>query len=182
MFKGTRIVIVLVVLVLGLISIFGAQYFIKTYRFEEPFKEKVLAIEGIDQVNLIDTEDGKRIVLTLGNAVVLDEAFLKVEELAHQSLKGKIKIEIEDQASPTMKDLYHEMHFAIYEGITTGYFTQMVKRINEIGAENQVQDLDIKIDQNYVYLKLVKNGEMYSKIVTRNLGNLSYIGDQGGEF
>ncbi len=186
MFKGIRPTIVAFVLVVGLIAFFGGQLVIKHFYLEKPFKEEVLSIEGVSNVRIENVGDMQKVYLTVDSAVELKEAYIKVNEFAQEMLQGQFVVEIENSASSEkMKKLYDEMHFAIYEGIARGQFTQMAAQVKEIAAEDQVENLDIKVDNSNVYLTMVKDGEIYSKVIARKTEQLAYLtgerDNRGGE-
>ncbi|AZR72556.1 hypothetical protein BBF96_03645 [Anoxybacter fermentans] len=179
--KGIRPVVVLIALIIGLVVIFGTQYMVQTKFLEEPFKKKVLSIDGIEDVKLIETENGKQVYLIMRSDVELKDAFLEVNRLAQEMLSGRIEIKIENQVSQDMKELYKRMHFVIYEGIASGKFTWMAAQLEAIGLEAQLQDLDVQVDNNFVYVKMIKNGEVFCKVVPRKAEGLAYMKEERGE-
>lgn len=181
MFKGVRLTIVLIVLLVGLGVFLGGQYVVKTYHLEEPFKAKVLSMEGIESVELTETDKSMKVRLTLNSDVRLQEVYQTVNELANEMLNQKITIEMDQQISQELEDLYQEMHFAIYEGIASGKFTMMSTQLKEIATTEQVDDYQIQVDNNNVYLKVVADGEVFSKIIPRQSERLVYMNSEGGE-
>lgn len=177
-----RPVMVVAVLVMSLAAIFGVQYIVKTYRFEEPFKERVLSIEGIEGVRLENGADVTKIYLTMGMEVDVQKSFQEVTEVVNEMMKGKTAIEIEDRASSVMAEFYRQMHYSIYEGIASGRFTAMAEELKVIAGENRLDDYTLQVDNGNVYLKLVKDGEVFIKVVPRSGEQVAYQNTlKGGE-
>lgn len=162
-----RPMVVILALVLGLAVIFGTQFAVKTYSFEKPFKEQVLSINGIKSVQITEGGQGKNIVLTLKPEVNLEEAYQQVAVIAQDKLRGQSTITIEDKTSTGIKNIYKQMHYSIYQGIASGEFTEMAVQIKNIAVANQLKNYDLRVDNNNVYLKLVKNGEVFCKVISR---------------
>lgn len=167
MHQKIRPMVVIIALVLGLAAIFGAQYVVKTYSFEKPFKEQVLSISGVKDVKIADSANGKKIYLTVSPNVDLENAYQKVTDIAQDKLRGQTTIEFDGNSSKGLQDIYKQMHYSIYQGIASGEFTQMAAQVKTIAAAGQLKDYDLRVDNNNVYLKLVKNKEVYCQVVPR---------------
>ena len=179
-FKGVRLTIVVVTLIVGLAVIFGGQYAVKTFYQEEPFKKRVLSIEGIEDVKLVEVKDGQKVYLTVNPEVDVKTAYRKTDEMAQEMLKGEVKVEVDNKSTAQLQDIYHKMHFAIYEGIASGKFTVMAENIEAIGQEIELQDLNVEVDNENVYLKFAKNNQVYTKVLPRKTQQIA-LQNQGGE-
>lgn len=177
-----RPVIVVVAFVLGLAFIFGTQFAVKTYRLEEPFKAKVLSMDGIQNVQLVNTADGRKIILTVEPRVQLEKVYHDVQQLTKETLRGQSTIEINGKAGARLTGIYQQMHFAIYEGIASGQFTRMADQLKQVAEVTQVEKYSVQVDQENVYLKLVDKGEVLVKVVPRQMERLAQINqNKGGE-
>jgi hypothetical protein len=177
-----RPVVVVLALVLGLALIFGTQFAVKTYRLEEPFKAKVLSMDGIQNVQLVNATDGRRIIVTVETHVELAKAYHRIQELAKETLRGQSTIEINGKASARLTGIYQQMHFAIYEGIASGKFTQMADQLKGVAEVAHVEKYSVQVDQENVYLKLIENGEVFVKVVPRQMERVAYVNlNEGGE-
>lgn len=181
MLKKIRPMIVVATLVVSLAFIFGTQFAVKTYRLEEPFKQEVLSLQGVKDVQLVNTSDGRAIRLTLGQDVQLKDMYQHVEKLAKETWGENFTIEMKDTASAEMAEIYQEMHFAVYEGIASGKFTQMAAQMKEIANAVEVSDYELQVDNTNVYLKLVKDGEVFTQVIPRQAERVAYITTEGGE-
>lgn len=177
-----RPMIVVLALVLGLAFIFGTQFAVKTYRLEEPFKAKVLSIDGITKVQLENTADGRRILLTVEPGVELASAYHRVQELAKETLRGQSTIEMNGKAGARLAGIYQQMHFAIYEGIASGHFTQMADQLKEVAEAVNIENYSVQVDQENVYLTLAENGDVFVKVIPRQMEPMAYANlNEGGE-
>lgn len=181
MFKGIRLTIVIIALVVGLSVFLGGQYVVKTYHLEEPFKAEVLSMKGVEGVELTETGNSMKVRLTMNSDVRLQQVYQKVNELANEMLQQKITIEMDQKTSQEMEDLYQDMHFAIYEGIASGKFTAMSTQLKEIATTERVDDYQIQVDNDNVYLKVVADGEIFCTIIPRQSDRLVYMNSEGGE-
>lgn len=177
-----RPVIVILALVLGLAFIFGTQFAVKTYRMEEPFKAKVLSLDGISNVELGNTSEGREILLTVEPHVELAKVHQRVRELAKDTLRGKITIEINGKADARLAGIYQQMHFAVYEGIASGKFTQMADQLKQIADAAHIEKYSVQVDHENVYLKLIEGGKVFVKVVPRQMERVAFVNvNKGGE-
>lgn len=178
MFKGIRLKIVVLVLIISLLVIFGGQYILKFLYLEKQFKEKVLSIRGIEDLRIENLNKTQKIYLTLDSDVDLKEAYNQVSELSHKMLKQSFSLQIENvNISQQMEEIYDQMHLAIYEGIACGKFTQMAAQIREIADISEVEKLDIKVDSQNIYLKIVKDKQVYCQVVPRQEDQVAVADD-----
>lgn len=181
MFKKIRINIVVLVLIISLLAIFGGQYIINFIYLEKQYREKALSIRGIEDLRVEDLDKTQIIYLTLDAEVDLPEAYHQVNELTQKMIKGSFSLRIENKhMSPGMKELYSQMHFAIYEAIAVGKFTQMAAQLQEIADMSQVKKLDIKVDSDNIYLKIVKDNEVFCQVVSRQRDRVAFVDDHTG--
>lgn len=158
-----NVVIVVFVIVLGLAL--ALQYFTHRKLVIEPIYQAFANIEGVIGVDLAEQDD--QIVLTLALAEVeqLDMLAAEISSTAAQFAKP-LQIIIKDKANQTLKAAYDQMHFAVEQGIATGYFVEMAERIEQLASEYQIK-FTLKVDGNYVYLQLHDGDDYLYQIVSR---------------
>lgn len=182
MFKGMRLFVIVVTLIVSLSLIFGIQYLVKSRYLEEPFKEKVLSIKGIEKVSLTKEGNLSKVYLTLASDVDLKDAYQQVNQLAKEMLKNQSVVEIEEKTNDELQVLYEKMHFSIYEAIANGSYVQMRDQLNDLTSSYQLQDFQVQVDNFNVYLKLVSNDVVFCKVISQGDGELVSLNSQeGGE-
>ena len=182
MFKGMRLIVVVLVLIVSLSLIFGVQYLVKSRYLEEPFKEKVLSIKGIEKVRLTKEDNLNKVYLSLAADVDLKDAYNLVNQLAVKMLKGQTVVEVETETSDELLALYEQMHFSIYEAIANGNYVQMQNQLKNFSSIHQLQGFQVQVDNFNVYLKLVDNDVVFCKVISQNNGEfVSLNSEKGGE-
>ena len=86
-------------------------------------------------------------------------------ELWRRSWGIKGKIIITNNSIKELSASYLQMHYAIYEGINTGRFLEMKKNIDDIALSLELDNYQVWVDNEAVYLQLDKNNNsFYSRI------------------
>jgi len=158
-----NVVVVVFIVVLGLAM--SLQYFIHKKAVIEPIYQAFANIDGVESVELQEQDGRIILMLALTEVEQLHTLAAEIGETAAR-FSQPIRILFKDRPNETLKAAYDQMHFALEQGIATGYFVEMAERIAELAGKYQV-DYALRIDGNYVYLQLHDGGNYLYKVVSR---------------
>jgi len=171
-FKGFKINIIILVVVVVLGLFFSGQHLFKIYNVDRPIKNEILALEQINDVSIIDNNDKKDLLIEFNSGIDFYESYQEVHQIMQDKLgnkSGNIIITENDQNSKELDDIYYKLHFAIYQGINTGYFVEMEKNIQSIVGINNIDSHKIWVDNNAIYIQLDNNDKsLYKRIIFNN--------------
>ncbi len=172
-FKGFKINIIILVIVLVIGLFFSAQYLFKVYNVDKPIKNEILALKGIKDVSIIDNSDQKDLLIDFHSGIDFYKSYQDVNQIMQDKLgskSGNIIISKNDQENEELDDIYYKLHYAIYQGINTGYFVEMEKNVETIVGMYELDSHKIWVDNNAIYIQLDNNNKsLYKRISYNNI-------------
>ncbi|MTI60643.1 MAG: hypothetical protein FH762_11835 [Firmicutes bacterium] len=165
-FKGVKINIVAIVILIILISFFVGQHFYKVYNIDKPIKEEIAGVDGVKEVEMVNKDGKMDMILSLDPAIDFYHVYKEIEGIfADSKINDKGSIIIKNESNSDLDNVYYRLHYAIYEGIKTNKFVTMEENVAEIVEESEFTDYKLWIDNEAVYFQL--NGDetsLYKKI------------------
>ncbi|MFW5962612.1 MAG: hypothetical protein ACOCQR_03250 [bacterium] len=157
---------------LVIIFFFGTQYIINIFFIEKPIEQDIAKIKGVEEVSLENKKNQINIEMTLNPNLDLYNTYDKIEKIAKEKVsKENFIVKFVNKENQFLEDIYHEMHYAIYEGIYTKKFVIMQERLEEIVRKHKIDNLNLWVDDKRVLLQLDHNDKSYYKnIVIHSLG------------
>jgi len=179
-YGNLRVKIILVVIILSLATFLGGRYLFGQYRVEQPLINNIMEIEGVEEV--VFNEQKAEIVLELeiteGFNIFTD--YNKVESIAEEMLADStFSIVINDKPDLQLEELLKEIHFPLFEGLSTHQYSEMKLQIEKIIAGYNIEDYQINIDDKNLYLQ-IRQGDHF---IYRTFSRLLPLNNQkaGGE-
>lgn len=166
--RDININIVLLVILIVVISFFAGKHLFNVYGVKQPLSTELKAIDGVDTVELIENNNRTDIKVSLKPKVDLYKIYQEIAETSADELgEKKGEILVRENNSSSLNKVYYQIHYAIYEGISTNKFTNMKDNI-----EKNLNDSDIKyklwVNNNKVLLRLDGKEKSLYRIVSRN--------------
>lgn len=161
----------------------GARHVYYQKRVIDPLADDAHALPGVESVEVVARGDGLRDVwIDLAPGARVDEVYPQVEALAAAKLRAAFgRVVIRDDPSPRLEELYHRLHFAVQEGISTGLFNRMAEAIEEeLQGEPGVAHR-VYVGDRHVFVHLRdESGELY-RVIPRFSGLVAQAsGMKGG--
>lgn len=176
--KGVRIYVVLVVILVIMGILFGAQYFYQRYNVEEPlFKlySQTKLVDNIKNMKLEQQGDTVSVVLALNRTDNLRRAYQELYRSTGQVLGSQqFQMQIKDTRNKELENIYERSQFVIYEALIKGDFPQMAAAI-ERNAGNSGATARVFMDDQNVYVALYKNQNYLYEVVSRKAVNSTDI-------
>ncbi|NLJ76281.1 MAG: hypothetical protein GX325_03350 [Peptococcaceae bacterium] len=173
--KGLKLHIIILSLLIGIGIIFGAQQMHRKYYIERPVNNVLSADEAIESYRL-ENEGGTLLI----SVKIKGDAGLMVP---YQGIRKNLEqvmgsrsyvLELDDQRDDILDRVWYKSQYAVYQAQVRGSFIEMAEIINREASMNDVE-ADITIDQEYIYLRLRHEDCTLDKIIPRGAGG--YSGD-----
>ncbi|MFZ5640248.1 MAG: hypothetical protein ACOY4Q_06130 [Bacillota bacterium] len=168
--KGIRIYIVLVVVMLMLGLLIGAQYFYQRYSVEQPlFKlySETKLVDNIKKIKLEKQGDTVSVTLALNRTDNLRQAYQDLYRSTGQVLgSDRFRMQLKDTRNRELENVYYQSQFVIYEALVKGSFPQMAATI-EKNARSAGAEARVFIDEKNIYVALYKGENYLYEVVPR---------------
>lgn len=159
-----------IALVITVACLFIVQAVWQSYAVDLPLDKELNAIDGVLNVTLDDNHkinDSTTIYVTLDNTANLQKTYKEISTKIEQTLKGsEYLLEIKDNRSPELEQTYYDIHYYIQKAIVDGDFPLLEAKVREkadlVGVAAKVY-----VDEQNIYLQLVKNDSFLYSVVTR---------------
>lgn len=163
-FRGIKINIVIFIIILVIITYFGAKYFYKEYNVNEPLIEELENRKNIEKVQLVNNDNSFLVKIKLSSGVDLKNEFTAIEDISVKHLNEVPKIKIEYKSNSYLDEVYDQIHFALYEGILSGRYTEMQKLVEKELSYYDIK-YDLSVDSKRLYIKLEDNKRNLYKVI-----------------
>src|SRR5690554_8158600 len=119
-------------MIIVIVAFFSGQYLFNLYNIEKPLINELKEIEGVNDIQIIDNNNNKDIVIVFENDILFFEVYQEIENVINSKLnENQGRVIIKNTEMDKMNEVYYDMHYAIYEGVYTKRFVEMEKNIEE---------------------------------------------------
>lgn len=168
-FKGIRLELVAVGLVISLVIFFGGNYYIQNYRTEDLLREELLAIEEVEKIEINNLDEKREVSMALNQVGNLQNLYQELDSLLNSSLgRGNYIIKLENSDNEKLMIAYQKIHLSVYESIITGRFTDLGNQLGELKDRLKLESAEVSVDESNIYLKLSVSGDEFYKVIKRS--------------
>ncbi|MCK8824940.1 hypothetical protein [Fuchsiella alkaliacetigena] len=169
-FKGIRLKLVAVALILCLGIFFAGNYYFNHYRLNNSLEEVLSSVEEIEKVVIKNEAQPREIVLTLKGVDDLRPVYRKVNDILVEKLGPEdYAITLNESTDPILKEAYDKIHLVIYETIITGEFSKLATQLELLKEEAELSSARISVDHDNIYLELSTEQEHLYKVIEREI-------------
>lgn len=163
--------IVLLALVLTVSGIYGVNYWRQQRLIDEPLKESLLEVDGVEKVNIINTNQHNKISISLLEVKDLSKTYREIEGILDLTYaQGSYQLIILDKRDPYLESLYEKVHYALMEGERRGNYSDMNKEIFLLlNDEMDLVNYHLWVDQEKIYLQLSSDGNYLYEVIPINM-------------
>lgn len=169
--KGIRIYVVLVVVLLMMSLLVGAQYLYQRYNVEQPLFKLYSDTKLVDNIRNIKLEEQGgtvAVTLSLNRTDNLRRAYRELYDYTGQVLgSDRFIMQLKDNRTRELDDIYSQSQFVIYEALTKGNFPAMADAIEQNASYSGVQ-ARVYMDEKNIYVALYKGENYLYEVVPRN--------------
>lgn len=168
-FKGLQVKFILLAALLAGALLFGGYYAYQRFATETPLRAAVLAQPGIKDFAVTKSGSGYTLEIRVGPISDLKGTIEAVVQMIEETGKAPITaINIEDNASAELSEVYYKMHFALEEAAGRGNFTQMKEKVDIIAQEAGVDTFRVQVANSHLYVQLRQDGHYLYRIINRS--------------
>ncbi|HHY37858.1 MAG TPA: hypothetical protein GX507_02910 [Clostridia bacterium] len=167
---GKRIVITGIVSLLTLGTMFVAGNTWARHSIEQPLVHSVSALEGVEDAQLKRAGAKLYLEIRLGDVKDFKALYEDVERAIIEKYGDQeVIISIVDDRDSRLAHAYYLAHFYIAESIATGRFSSIPSNMARLSKEMGLDDWQVWIGSNRVYLKMRANGHHLYEVFDRNV-------------
>jgi hypothetical protein len=161
--------IVLLALVLTVSGIYGVNYWRQQRLIDEPLKESLLEVDGVEKVNITNTNQHNKISISLLEVKDLSKTYREIEGILDLTYDS-YQLIILDKRDPYLESLYEKVHYALMEGERRGNYSDMNKEIFLLlNDEMDLVNYHLWVDQEKIYLQLSSDGNYLYEVIPINM-------------
>ena len=169
-FKGIRLKLVVVVLILCLGIFFAGNYYLNHYRLNNSLEEMLSSIDEIEEVKIENDAQPRKIVLTLREVDDLRSIYKEINQILAEKLGSEdYDITLNESTDETLAEIYNEVHLLIYETIITGEFSKLATQLELLKEEADLKSAQISVDHDNIYLELSTEQDHLYKVIEREI-------------
>ncbi|TDX52922.1 hypothetical protein [Orenia marismortui] len=158
----------IIALILTLSILFAGSYFLDSYKLNHSLANDLEEISGVKSVKIDKEKVDYKIRLRLKEVDNLQKNFKEIKDRIDEAVEEKYTIILETEDSKELDKIYEQINLVLYEALETGEFVKLGDRINFYANNYQLDRKEVKVDNNYIYLTLVKGKQELYKVVERN--------------
>ncbi|MGE5415297.1 MAG: hypothetical protein ACM3UZ_00760 [Acidobacteriota bacterium] len=149
------------------LSLGGFQFY-KSVAVAQPLVKSLNKVQGVTSVNVDDKKVPVLVTVTFKNPIDLKNSYTSVEEMVKNRFPDKAYVikTADVGKSPELAAFYDSLELSVYEGIANNSFMWLNNHI-AIAADKPAISFRLQVDENNLYLELVKNGQSYCKVIKR---------------
>ena len=169
-FRGIRLKLVVVVLILCLGIFFAGNYYFNHYRLNSSLEEVLNSVEEIEKVVIENEAQPREIVLTFRGVDDLRSVYREINDILSEKLGPEdYVISLNGATDPSLKEAYDKIHLLIYETIITGEFSKLATELELLKEEAELTSALISVDHDNIYLQLSTEQEDLYKVIAREI-------------
>lgn len=167
-FKGLRLHIIIPVAVLSFILLLLGQRLYYQSLVLNPLLKGLQDIEGVERVEVVGSKGKLEFLVFLGKVDNLASTYMQIDDQFMEILsEGGYRFSLQDRRDQKLKEVYHHIHFAIFEAITQGSFTRLAAIVDEKAQASGLQRYLVSVDEERVYLQLHLDDAYLYEVIPR---------------
>ncbi len=151
-----RLLPVVITIVLSSGVLFGGWFAYQSLAMEDPFLEKVAAVEGIAGEPVVELQRDQAVVrAALQPGASLRETYRAIVEAGASSLGDrKIVVEVSGDSSEALENWWSEALFDVAQAMETKQYSLIPQRLRERAQTNGSMQVRTEMDDTNVYITL----------------------------
>lgn len=169
---------------LTLAILIGATYVYQKLVYTNPLEASVKQLTAVSSFEIEKGKAYSRIHVQFRVTEKLRTSFYQLlDQLESQSAKDlqNLVLVIDNQPQDNLEQFLHQAQLPIQEAISTGLFTMLPQKLQEVGESTGVT-FDLEIDNTFVFITANYGGQSAHLIVNRGNSPLSIVNSMGGEY
>lgn len=148
-------------LLAGIFKLYQGAYYNQTVK-------KIKQIPGVVDAVVKKSDGEYMVIVKAGKVSHFNIMYESVQEVIKSRYK-KYNIKVIDNRDDYLSDVYYRIHFAIYEAAANNDFVSMKLTIDKVLANIDLDSYKIFVDDNNVYVQLIKGNKYLYEVVPRHI-------------
>jgi hypothetical protein len=152
-----RLLPVVITVLLSSGVLFGGWFAYQSFAMEDPFLEKVAAVEGIAGEPVVEIQREQAVVrIALEPGASLREAYRAIVEAGASSLgEREIVVEASNESSEALESWWSGALFDVAQAMETKQYSAIPQRLRELAEADGSMQVKTEMDDTNVYITLV---------------------------
>jgi hypothetical protein len=159
-----------IALIITVAVLYTGQAIWQNYAVGLPLDKALNGIAGVEKVTWDDSgkiNDTISIYVTLNNIANLQKTHEEISEKIEETLKGdEYKLEILDNRTPELDQVYYEIHYYIQKALVDGDFPTLEQKVSERAAASGIE-AKVYVDEGHIYLQMNKGDSSLYSVAAR---------------
>lgn len=182
-----RILRILTIIITGFLTLgvlVGATYLYNRLVYTNPLEASVGEMSSIGSFQVEQFNSQSKIRVQFNVREKLRTSFYQLlDQLEGQSIKklSNLTIEIDNMENEALRVFLTDARLPVYEVISTGNFTALPAKLDEISKNTQVQ-YELEIDNNFIFITAYTGELTAHLVIDRGNTTLLIVNTMGGEY
>lgn len=139
---------------------------LRTLTVTRPLQSAMAAVDGLENVQMINGTDGLTVILTVKQGADLQSAYeAAMAQAGVQAQNAVAQVLVKDSNDPALAKLYRErVAFVVHEAIATGHYAGLPAQVQAAAGTAQAT---VTIDGQHLYITLQEGDKMLHRVVSR---------------
>ncbi len=158
----------LIALVLTLGILFLGNYAFDNYKVNHSLEKSLTEVNGVAEVETVKLEGEYQVKVKLEDTNNLQKIFTQIDNITKEELNNKkYQVILVSPENSQLTRVYDQIDLALYEALETGEFVKLGERIKSYADQYQLDQAEVNVDQDYIYLTLVEDKQQLYKVIER---------------
>lgn len=167
-----NISLVIGIVIASFIMIIGAQFLYTRYYVNAPLIHSLNKVHAVNSASLVEEKNKIIVQVNLGAVGNLPQSYQTISQLVKEKMGPDTEIRIISKPNSRLEEIKDKMDFSLQEAGSIGNYAQMYTRVEEIAKDNGLEDWNLYLDQDNIYLHLGdKNYYIYEVVPRRSEKN-----------
>lgn len=159
--KGFNVTIVLFAFVLSLVGLLAFERILGAYTVDRPLRKALGEMEGVQAFELMEDSGMTNLFIQLTEVDDLQRTYKELHRVAEKMLGKRLgAIRIMDNRDAVLTELYHKVHYSLYEAAVKGNFEEMAARVRSVLDSFKDVSYKLSVDNSTIYFQM-KHGDKY---------------------
>ena len=142
-------------IVISGVVLFGGWFLYQQWAIERPLESLLKDMEGVSQVQLDIQSKELVIKLDLEPGADLGAVIRQLEQDGKKQIGSrKLKIEVVDNSSPVLNELWENAMFAVAQAMENKQYTEITAALEQMEQEHTELNATAEMDNEHVYITL----------------------------
>jgi hypothetical protein len=132
---------------------------------ERPLSKTLALNVAVNRVVVTNSGRKMAVIIELLPVESLATTARDLSALAYELQPGISSLELVGKPSEELMEVYHQIHFALYEGAATREFSEMNKRVSDNASLQAMARYRLEVDEKAIYLQIHHGQDYLYKII-----------------